>query len=129
MAKAKKGISKTTIAMGVGAAAAATAAAYWFYGSKDAASHRKSARSWMLKARGEVLEAVDRTIKKAGELDKEAYMSIVGGVLKRYKKVAGVKSSEILQMTRDMKAAWQHMQKTGKDVSGRKVKKTSKKAR
>lgn len=130
MVKAKKGISKKTIAAvgaGIGAAAAAAAAAYWFYGAKNAEAHRKSARSWMLKARAEVLEAVDRTIKKAGELDKEAYMRIVEGVLKRYSKMADVKSSEILQMGRDMKAAWEHMQKSHTKGASKKGKAGSKK--
>jgi hypothetical protein len=132
MAKAKKSISKTgTTVMGVGAAAAAAVAAagaYWFYGSKDAAKHRKTARSWMLKARADVLEAVEAAMEKAGEIDKDTYMGIVDGVLKRYSKLAGVTSAEMLQMTRDMKDAWQHMQKARKSVPAKKTKKAVKKA-
>ncbi len=108
-------ISKTTLAAvgaGIGAAAAAAAGAYWFYGSKNAAQHRKSVRSWMLRARAEVLEAVEKVIDKVGEIDKDTYMNIVEGVLKRYKKINGVTSEAMLQMTRDMKDAWDHMQKS-----------------
>lgn len=117
MAKTKNKISAGTVAtVGVGAAAvvAAAAGAYWFYGSKDAAKHRKVARSWMLKARAEVLEAVEMAVEKAGELDKDAYMKIVAGVLKNYTKASGVTTEEMQQMTRDMQSAWQHMQKVRK---------------
>ncbi len=128
MAKIKKGMSTSNmVAVGVGAATVAVAAvgAYWFYGSNDASKHRKSARSWMLKARGEVLEAVENVIEKVGEIDKEKYMSIVEDVLKRYSKLAGVTQDEMAQMTRDMKAAWQHMQKARKS-SVSKIKKAVK---
>ena len=126
MAKTKKGISKKTIAaVGVGAAVAAVGA-YWFYGSKNAAAHRKTARGWMLKARGDVLAAVENVVKKAGEIDKKAYMNIVQGVLKRYSKLSGVTSAEILQMTRDMNEAWLHMQKVRKSRVSKTAKKASK---
>lgn len=128
MTRSKRRISRrAAAAVGVGAAAAAAAAvgAYWFYGSKDAAKHRKTARSWMLKARGDVLSAVETAVKKAGEIDKATYMNIVDGVLKRYAKSAGITSAEILQMTRDMRQAWQHMQKAR--MSG--ATKTAKKAK
>jgi len=115
MAKAKKGISKSIIAaVGMGAAVASVGA-YWFYGSKKAAAHRKTAKGWMLKARGDVLAAVETVVKRAGEIDKKAYMNIVKGVLKRYAKLGGVTSAEIMQMTRDMQEAWQHMQKVRKN--------------
>jgi len=111
MVKKKKGISKSAVtAVGVGAAVAAVGA-YWLYGSSDAAKNRKAARSWMLKARGDVLAAVETAVKKAGEIDKEAYTKIVKDVLKRYSKRGQTTSAEMLQMTRDMKDAWQHMQK------------------
>jgi hypothetical protein len=125
MAKAKKGISVTKMVLGVSAVAAA--GAYWFYGSEDAGKHRKTARGWMLKARGDVLEAVAAVIEKGGEINKKTYTDIVEGVLKRYSKVVGVTSTEMLQMTHDMKDAWQHMQKTHKGGSVAKAKKTTKK--
>jgi len=126
MTKSRKRISRDAVAVvGIGAAAAAAAAvgAYWFYGSKDAARHRKVARSWMLKARGDVLAAVETTIKKAGEIDKTTYTNIVDGVLKRYSKSAGVTSREISQMTRDMKKAWGHMQKVRASGAAKRAKK------
>lgn len=121
MAKSKRKIGGVVAAVGAAAAAAAVGA-YWFYGTKNAKAHRKTARSWMLKARGDVLAAVETAVKKAGEIDKATYMKIVDGVLKRYSKSAGVTAAEMRQVTSDMKAAWQHMQKIHK----RGVKKTKK---
>lgn len=131
MAASKKGISKSTmVSVGAGAATAAVAAAaaYWFYGAEQAAKHRKTARSWMLQARGDVLSAVEKTIEKVGEIDKATYMGIVDGVLKRYQGLSSVTSAEILQATRDMSAAWQHMQKARKNTAPKKVKTATKKA-
>lgn len=99
--------------MGVGAAAAAAAAAaagaYWFYGAKDAARHRKSARSWMLRARAETMEAVEAAVEKIGSIDKDTYLKIVDATIKRYSSMAGVTPAEVAAMTKDLKAAWQHM--------------------
>lgn len=118
MDKVKKGISGEAIAVGAAAATAivAAAGAYWFYGSKDAMKHRKTARSWMLKARGDVLEAVEIVVEKVGEIDKEKYMNIVEDVLKRYSKLAHVTKEDVMQTTKDMKDAWQHMQKIRKNT-------------
>ncbi len=93
------------VAAATAAAAAAAAGAYWFYGSADAAKHRKSIRSFMLKARADVLEAVE----KVKDIDKNAYLAIVDRVVAKYSTVAGVTSQEVVQMTRDLKAAWTHM--------------------
>ncbi len=73
----------------------------------------------MLKARADVLEAVEKVIEKAGEIDKQTYMDIVEGVLKRYKKINGVTSEAMLQVTRDMKQMWAHMQKSRPSASAR----------
>lgn len=130
MAKAKTGISTTTmVAVGAGAAAVA-AGAYWLYGAEGAKKHRKMARSWMLKARAEIVDAIETAVEKAGKLDKETYSNIVDGVLKRYAEVAGVTEDEMKVMSKDMQNAWSHMKRIGKSkVNGavKKAKKTKKK--
>jgi NAD(P)-dependent dehydrogenase (short-subunit alcohol dehydrogenase family) len=99
----------TGAAVGIGAAAAAAAAAaagaYWLYGSPDSLQHRRIAKSWMLKARAEVMDAVS----KMQEIDKAAYLAIVDRVMNRYAKL-GITSNEMSQMMRDFKSAWEHMQ-------------------
>ena len=101
------GVSTNT-AIGVAAAAAAAAAAagaYWFYGASNAPKHRKSVKSFMLKARADVLEAVE----KVNDIDKSAYLAIVDRVVAKYSTAAGVTAAEVSQMTQDLKAAWSHM--------------------
>jgi len=104
------GVSGVQVGVGVAAVAAAmagAAGAYWLYGAKDAARNRKSVKSFMLKARADVLEAVE----KAKDLNKETYTKIVDGVVARYAKVSGITTDELAQMTKDLKVAWGHMQK------------------
>ena len=111
--------------LGVAAAVAAAAAAagtYWFYGAEDAAKHRRQVRSFMLKARADVLAAVER----AKDIDKEKYLKIVDRVVERYSGVAGITATEVAQMARDLRAAWGHMQ-TARDVAVPPKKKGAKK--
>ena len=100
--------TKRDAGLGVAAvlAAAAAAGAYWFYGSEDAAKHRRQIKSFMLKARGDVLAAVEKT----KEIDKEKYLKIVDRVVARYSGLAGITATEIAEMARDLRAAWGHMQ-------------------
>lgn len=123
---------KSGAAIGVGiaaatAAAAAAAGAYWLYGAKDAAKNRKKAKSFMLKARADVMDAVSQL----NDIDKTKYMDIVDQVVKRYSSVAGITAAEVAQMTRDLRAAWTHMnavRQTAKSVRKPASKKASKKA-
>jgi hypothetical protein len=116
--------TQKNVGLAVGAAAAAAAAAagaYWLYGAKDAAKNRRAVRSWMFKARAEVLDAVE----KLKDIDKEKYMAIVASVMKRYSKTAGVTAKDLSEMAKELKGAWDHMQKTR---TGAVVKKSVKKA-
>ncbi len=122
--------NSTKKAIGVGAAltaaAAATAAgAYWLYGSQNADKHRKMAKSWMLKARAEVMEAVE----KLQDIDKKAYLDVVETVLQKYRGVSGVTTAEIAHMLRDFKGSWEHMQKAGDSAKkgSKSIKRTVKK--
>ncbi len=108
MAKKNNTSAAVTVGVGVAAAAAAAAGAYWLYGAKHSAQHRRIAKSWMLKARAEVMEAVENL----EEVDREKYMKIVEGVVKNYAK--GASAQELSQMMKDFKATWGHMQQVKK---------------
>ena len=122
-----------SVGVGAGLAAAATAgaAAYWLYGAKHSAQHRKMAKSWMLRARAEVLD----TVEKINDIDKEQYIKLAQGVLKKYGNKAGASAAEMAQMTKDLKSAWAHMQAArksgtkGAKTARRTVKKVAKKVR
>lgn len=98
-------INKTVVAVGVVGVAAAAVGAYWFYGSKNSAKHRKAVGSWMLKARAEVMEAVE----KVGDVNKETYLRIVDNVMQKY---VGLRhtASDIAAITKEIKSAWSHVQ-------------------
>jgi len=110
MAKKDNTRAAVTVGVGVAAAAAAAAGAYWLYGAKHSAQHRRIAKSWMLKARAEVMEAVE----KLEEVDREKYMKIVEGVVKNYAK--GASAQELSQMMKDFKATWGHMQQVKRSL-------------
>lgn len=127
MAKKQTGGSGMAVGVGVAAAAAVAAAgAYWFYGSDHASQHRKQVKSWMLKARAEVMEAVE----KVTDIDKKKYLDIVTQVVSRYSKTAGATVAEIAHMKKDLLSTWSHMDAArkagGMTVGG--VKKSVKKA-
>ncbi len=112
------------IGMGVAAAAAAAGGAYWLYGAKHSAKHRKMAKSWMLKARAEVMEGIE----KLEDIDKEKYMDVVHNVLKNYTG-KGASTEELAHMMKDFKSAWGHIQikKAAKKSAKKAVKKAVKK--
>jgi hypothetical protein len=112
MAKNTK-IKSHTTGMVVGAASIAAAAvgAYWLYGAKNAAKHRKTAKSWMLKARAEVMEAVEKLEK----VDKTAYYRMAEEAVKKHAQT--VKDSAAVALAiKEIKAAWPHIQKATKPV-------------
>lgn len=89
---------------GIAGAAAAAAGAYWLYGAKHAARHRKLAASWMLKARAEVMDALE----KVEDLDKSQYLKIVDQTIKKYA-LHGTRA-HMTKMKKDMHGAWKHIQ-------------------
>src|SRR6185436_11320611 len=93
-----KGAQIGTAAALTAAAVAAAAGAYWLYGAKDASKNRKVVKSWMLKARAEVMDAVE----KAKDIDKETYLKIVDNVVRGYSAAAGARSKEVQQLISDL---------------------------
>ena len=116
-----KNNTATTLGIGAGvaAAAAAGAAAYWLYGAKHSAQHRKVAKGWMLNARAEILDGVE----KLKDIDKASYLAMAERVLNTYGSKAGATTAEMGQMMRDVKSAWTHMQ-SAKKSGTRAVRKT-----
>lgn len=111
----------------LGAAVAAAAGAYWLYGAKDAKKNRKLVRGWMLKARGEVLDAVEAAVKKSGSIDKSKYAEIVRTVVARYSRMAGASAAETKALAKELQAAWSRIQKAGAKGAHARAKKRSSK--
>ena len=114
-------------AAGLGAALAAAAGAYWLYGAKDATKHRRLAQSWMLKARAQVMDAVE----KLPNVDKKQYLAIVDRVVGGYAAIAGVTRPEITRLAQDLKQAWNHIStetKKGTKQGGKSTRRSAKPA-
>jgi len=85
--------TNVAIGAGVAAIAALAAAGYFLYGSKDGARNRKKVRGWMLKAKGEVLEGVE----KMKDVTEEQYAMIVDKVASKYKAIKNIDPAEVTQ--------------------------------
>ncbi|HAT68195.1 MAG: hypothetical protein A2481_04100 [Candidatus Yonathbacteria bacterium RIFOXYC2_FULL_47_9] len=122
MKKATTG-AKVAVGAGIAALAAFAAAGYFLYG-KDGAKNRKKVRGWMLKAKGEVLEGVEK-MKDVSEAD---YKLIVDKVGAKYKAVKNIDPAEVEAMVRELHGHWKNIKKTISPAPKKKVaKKASKK--
>jgi hypothetical protein len=93
---------------GIGLVAmAATAGAFFLYGSKDAAKNRKKVKGWALKAKGEVLDGIE----KLKSIDEGTYNNLVDKVTEKYKKVKTIDLSDVDGLTRELKGHWKNLKK------------------
>ncbi len=107
----KKGMSteaKVSIGVGLTAAALAAAGAYFLVGSKQAAQNRKKVKGWTLKAKGEVLEALE----KAKAISAEEYTELVDSATKAYGTVKEASKGEIKDFKSEMLEHWNTLQKS-----------------
>lgn len=125
MAKTKKkngnlsGGEKVGIGVALTTAAVAAAGAYFLYGSPNAAKNRKKVKSWALKAKGEVLEVLE----KAGNMTAEEYQAVVEKIIAGYSQLNTISKTELADFKKEMMGHWQQI---SKEVSG--AKKTTKKS-
>lgn len=105
---AKKSTGKTmAVAVGIaGLAAAAVAGGYFFYG-KDGAKHRKNIKAWSIKAKGEVLEKLE----KAKDVSEVVFQQAVDAASAKYSKTKGVTPEELAAFTKNLKKHWKDIKK------------------
>ncbi len=101
---------KVSIGAGLTAAAVAAAGAYFLYGSKDAKKHRGTVKSWMLKAKSEVLE----TLEKAEDMTQAEYEKMIESVSGAYSRLKDASKVDIATFKREMKAHWPNIVKASK---------------
>lgn len=105
----------TKVGIGAGLAAAALAAAagtYFLYGSRNADKNRQSVKSWMLKAKAEVLEGIE----KAQSMTQKEYEELVKAVSGAYAGIEGITKKDLTTFTKEMKDQWDGMAKTAKKL-------------
>lgn len=105
-----KGKSKSSgVGMGAGivaVAAAAIAGGYFLYG-KDGAKNRKKIKGWMLKAKGEVLEQMER----GKEITEDTYHQVIDKVSQKYQAAKDIDPNELQQLVKEMKGHWRSIKK------------------
>lgn len=105
MANNKKGAGVGT-ALGLAALAAAAAGAYYFYG-KDGEKHRKTLKSWSVKARGDIMERME----KMKDISQNAYNKAVDEVMDKYKRVKSIDPKELAMLGSELKGHWDRISK------------------
>lgn len=107
MAQKKTSHTSSVVASLVGLTAAAVGA-YYLYGHHDAKKNRKHVKGWMLKAKGEVLEELE----KVGNVTEAGYNSTVDAVLKKYNELKHIDTKEIDELMKEMKSHWVGIKKS-----------------
>jgi hypothetical protein len=100
--------AKVGIGIGLTAAAVAAAGAYFLVGSKNAVQNRKKMKGWTLKAKGEVLEALE----KAQEITADEYNDLVAAAVGAYGTVKDVSKGEIKDFKDEMLQHWKKLEKS-----------------
>lgn len=104
----KKKTSNVGAKTGLAAAAiAAAAGAYFLYGTKQGKKTQKKIKSWALKAKGEVLEKLE----KAKEVSEATYKSAVTDVMKKYAKLKKEHGPEVEAVGKELHSYWNHLKK------------------
>ena len=122
--KVKGGLStaeKVGIGVGITATAAAAAGAYFLLGSPNAEKNRKKVKSWMLKAKAEVLEALEN----AERMTEIEYQELVDMIADGYATVQGATRSEIADFRKEMKEHWRKIEKSAVAKKAKRVAKTA----
>ncbi len=116
--KKKGGAGAGLVAAGV-AAVAAAAGAYFLYGTKEGAKTKKKIHSWAVKAKGEVLEKIE----KMKDVTEESYNDAVASVMDKYKKVMKEHGDDVDAVKKELHSYWGHLKKHLKAHAGKAVKK------
>jgi len=100
---------KVGIGVGLTAAAVAAAGAYFLYGSEDAPKNRKKIKGWALKAKGDVLDALE----KAEQMTEEEFKDVVERVANTYDKARTLGETELNSFRREMAKDWRNLVASG----------------
>lgn len=114
-------INKTAVGAGLAAVAAAVAGTYFLYGSKNAPKHRKQVKAWSLKARGEILEQLE----KFSKVDEATYHKVIKDVAGKYKTLKRIDAKDVVEFAEELKDHWKDI---AKEVARSAAPRTAKKA-
>ncbi len=90
----------------IGGLAAATAAGiYFLHHNKGAQKKIKNIKGWVVKAKGEIMEKVE----KLKEVNEDLYNNAVDAVMTRYQKLSSIDGSELAAVTTEIKSHWKNI--------------------
>ena len=97
------------MAMGAGLAAmaAAAAGAYFLYGAPDSSKNRKKVKAWTLKAKGEVLERLE----KMKDVNEQVYHKAIDEVSKKYEALKSIDKKDVQEFVKELKKHWKGISK------------------
>ncbi|MEK7659948.1 MAG: hypothetical protein AAB343_01980 [Patescibacteria group bacterium] len=102
----KKRNNHTGLKASAGLAAMALGA-YYLYG-KSSASQKRAVKSWALKARAEVVDAIERT----ENINRASYDRAVKDISKKYAASQKLGNAEAKRLERELRAGWATVSKT-----------------
>ena len=111
-AKGLSGGEKVGLGVALTAAAVGAIGAYFLAGSKDAAKNRKMVKSWMLKAKAEVLEGLEQ----AKKMSAEEYAQLIDKATAVYASTQKASKKDIEEFKDEMSQHWKKLERTGKKV-------------
>jgi gas vesicle protein len=104
----KKMKNKIIKGAAVGAGIAAViAGTYFLYGSKNSTKNRKKVKSWMLQAKGEILERIENI----SEVSEDGYNKIVKEVADKYQALKKIDKRDITEFVEEIKSHWKDIEK------------------
>ncbi len=107
MAKNTKPAQSHTGLAILGGLAAAVAGAYFIYGNKEVQKKAKKVKGWALKAKGEVLEKIE----KLKAVDEKLYHDTIDAVMKKYEKIKSIDTTEAIAVAKELKGHWKNIKK------------------
>ncbi len=112
MATKKKQESKGGMGLPLAAGLiAGIAGTYFLYGQgKTSPANKKKIKGWILKAKGEALEKIE----KLKSVDEETYHKVIDTIAEKYAKVKDIDPAEVQDLVKDMKKHWKNLVKDTK---------------
>ena len=114
----------SSFALGIATTVAAFAGYYLF--GPEGKENRAKVKGWTLKAKGEVLEKIE----KLEEVSEEKYHDIIDTVMAKYEKAKSTTEKETEKLKKELKSRFKHVKRDLKNAEKeveKKVKKTRKK--
>jgi len=107
--------SASRIGIGLTTAAVTAAGYYFLFGSEKAEQNRKKVKSWTLRAKAEVLEALEQ----GKDMTQEEYEALIDSVTSAYSRLKHTTKADLVTFRREMKEHWTGIEKAAKPTTKR----------